>query len=48
MHHSEINSQQHRVHVLFVMSRSNSPKRVRSRGGEEEVSEENEPRRGGR
>lgn len=28
MHHSEINSQQQRAHVLFVMSRSNSPERV--------------------
>lgn len=50
MHHSEINSQQQqRAHVLFVMSRSNSPERVwGERVGEEEVSEENEPRRGGR
>lgn len=54
MHHSEINSQQQRAHVLFVMSRSNSPER-RVEGEEaeeeerrEEVSEENEPRRGGR
>lgn len=50
MHHSEINSQQQRAHVLFVMSRSNSPERdgrkgVRRRGRREEVSEENEPRR---
>lgn len=33
MHHSEINSQQQRAHVLFVMSRSNSPERVRGGGG---------------
>lgn len=32
MHHSEINSQQQRAHVLFVMSRSNSPERARRRG----------------
>lgn len=51
MHHSEINSQQQRAHVLFVMSRSNSPERAGEGGRvveEEEVSEENEPRRGGR
>lgn len=53
MHHSEINSQQQRAHVLFVMSRSNSPERdgrkgEGRRGRREEVSEENEPRRGGR
>lgn len=53
MHHSEINSQQRRAHVLFVMSRSNSPEREREAEGEgegegEEVSEENKPRRGGR
>jgi len=31
MHHSEINSQQQRAHVLFVMSRSNSPERAKGR-----------------
>lgn len=45
MHHSEINSQQQRAHVLFVMSPSNSPERG-GRNGEVGGGEERGGQRG--